>query len=593
MNEHEIVSRYRRGTDPLPRTMKVWPLTGAGLENLGENGKPVDWPVPAPGPDELLARVDSVGMCFSDVKIIKLGPEHPRLQGRDMRKDPVVMGHEVALTIVGVGDRLRDRYRPGDRFIVQADIWYQGRNLAYGYKIQGGLAPYGVITREILEGDGGCYLIPVRPETGYAQAALAEPWACVIAAYQLSYRDRPKPGGTMLIVCGAGGVAPRIALAFSAGRHPARAIVAAADPTIGRELRETAARGGAAVETLDFPAGEDWSPALAAWSQGGGFDDIIASSVLGPSILSDLGAALSKDGGILCVYGPDPVSGPVRMDIGRVHYDRIVWIGTQEADIAGAYETKIRSELLAGGVAWFLGAAGPMGRMHVQRAIELRDGPATIVATDVSDHRLADLQSSYGAEAKAAGKTLECFNPAAGSPEEFQALVDRVTGRRGFDDIVVLAPIASVTGEAVRFLGQRGVLNIFAGVARGTTAPVDLAPIAGKRQARVIGSSASTIDDLRMMLKKTESGELSTNRSVAAIGGLAQAKEGIQALMDNRYPGKVVIFPQIPDLPLTAVPDLKDRLPSVFERLDRGRVWTREAEDELLRLCLGTENGGG
>ena len=233
-----------------------------------------------------------------------------------------------------------------------------------------------------------------------------------------------------------------------------------------------------------------------------------------------------------------------------------------------------------------------MGRMHVQRAIELKEGPGTIVATDVSDHRLADLEASYGPEAKAAGKTLACFNPAGAEPAVFDALADRLTGGRGFDDIVVLAPIAAVTGDAVRRLGPGGVLNIFAGVARGTTAAVDLAPITDERQARVIGSTASTIDDLRLMLQKTESGELSTNRSVAAIGGLAQAKEGIQALMDNRYPGKVVIFPQIPDLPLTALPDLGQRFPSVHARLARGSVWTKEAEEELLRLCLGKESCG-
>lgn len=590
MSQGDPLAGYRKAKDPVPASMKVWPLYGAGLENLGVNDAPVDWPVPAYGPDELLARVDAVGMCFSDVKILRLGPEHPRLQGRDMRNDPVVMGHEVALTIVGVGDHLKDRYEPGARFIVQADIWHNGRNVAYGYKIQGGLAPYGVITPEILQGDDGCYLIPVKSETGYAQAALAEPWACVIASYQLSYRDRPKPGGTTLIVCGPGGTVPILSVGFSVEEHPKRVVVAAPDPEAAETLCAAAARCGAAVEAVDLPAGADWAEALSDGSGGAGFDDVIASSDLPPAILSSLGAGLSKDGGMICVYGPSPVSGAVDMDIGRVHYDRIVWVGARDADIAGAYGTKIRSELLADGVAWFLGAGGPMGRMHVQRAIELGDGPSTIVATDVSDHRLDDLEASYGPEAKAAGKILECFNPTAGNAEAFQALANRLTNRRGFDDIVVLAPIASVTGDAVRFLGKGGVLNLFAGVARGTTASIDLAPIVDERQARVIGSTASTIDDLRLMLAKTESGELSTNRSVAAIGGLAQAKEGIQALMDNRYPGKVVIFPQIADLPLTALPDLRERFPSVHARLERGRVWTREAEEELLRLCLGKEN---
>ncbi len=49
------------------------------------------------------------------------------------------------------------------------------------------------------------------------------------------------------------------------------------------------------------------------------------------------------------------------------------------------------------------------------------------------------------------------------------------------------------------WLAPRGVMNVFAGVARGTMAPLDLSD-AYLKQARVIGHSASSIDDLRFML---------------------------------------------------------------------------------------------
>ena len=74
------------------------------------------------------------------------------------------------------------------------------------------------------------------------------------------------------------------------------------------------------------------------------------------------------------------------MDVGRVHYNRWVYVGGHGPDIAGAYaDVPVRSTLKPGGRAWFVGAGGPMGRMHVQRAIQMPDGPATIVCTDVSD----------------------------------------------------------------------------------------------------------------------------------------------------------------------------------------------------------------
>ena len=173
------------------------------MENLGRDGKPIEAPMPEPGPDEVLVRHDAVGLCFSDIKVINLGQNHPRIHDRDIREEPIVLGHEVSLTVVQVGQNLREQYRVGDRFIVQADIDVKGKNYAYGYMMQGGLSKYGIADQRVLNGDAGNYLIPVRPQTGYAESALTEPWACVTAAYSLKYRTEPKAGGTMWII-GAG-----------------------------------------------------------------------------------------------------------------------------------------------------------------------------------------------------------------------------------------------------------------------------------------------------------------------------------------------------------------------------------------------------
>jgi len=61
--------------------MWIWPLYGKGFENLGAGGGPIRAPVKPPAPDGLLVRIDASGMCFSDIKIIAQGPEHPRLIG--------------------------------------------------------------------------------------------------------------------------------------------------------------------------------------------------------------------------------------------------------------------------------------------------------------------------------------------------------------------------------------------------------------------------------------------------------------------------------------------------------------------------------
>jgi threonine dehydrogenase-like Zn-dependent dehydrogenase len=175
---------YRSAEAPLPASYKLWPLYGAGLENLGKDGLPIEVPMPAYGPDELLIRHDACGLCFSDTKVIAQGQNHPRIY-RDMQKEPVVLGHEVSMTIVGVGENLRGQYKVGDRLTLETDIIVNGKTLAYGYWFQGGLSQYSVIGPQIYASDIGNNLIKVRPDTSYSEIALTEPWACVVAAYAL------------------------------------------------------------------------------------------------------------------------------------------------------------------------------------------------------------------------------------------------------------------------------------------------------------------------------------------------------------------------------------------------------------------------
>jgi threonine dehydrogenase-like Zn-dependent dehydrogenase len=566
------LTEYRAAGAPLPQHNHVWPLYGAGLERLGRDEQPIEVPMPAYGPDELLVRHDACGLCLSDIKVISLGQEHPRIY-RDMHADPVVLGHEVTMTVVGVGQNLRDQYHVGDRFVIQADIFVGGVGYAYGYEIQGGLSQYGLIDQRILNGDDGDYLIPVQPDTGYAESALTEPWACVIAAYGLDYRTGLKAGGTAWIIgAGASDQADyRITSGFDEASHPARLLLTNVTGPFADWLKARAIALGVEV----IPVADVANPPAEQ------VDDIV---VLGAD--ADLVEAASPhlaDDGVVAIIADQPFERRVAVDIGRIHYNRWVYVGRPGPDIARAYsDVPVRSSLKAGGRAWFVGAGGPMGRMHVQRAIQVAQGPATIVCSDVSDLRLDDLCTSFAAEAEAKGVEFICLNP---MNKEAYAAGMAPFKEQGFDDIIVLAPIPAVISDAMTYLAPRGVMNIFAGVARGTMAQLDLSDIYLK-DARVIGHSASTIGDLRLMLHQAETGDLSPNRSVAAVGSLNAAKDGLRSVKDQVFPGKVVIFPNIKDLPLTPLAELKDKMPSVYARLKDGREWTVEAEAEFLRLML-------
>lgn len=532
----DSLDAYKNAALPLPNTYRRWHLYGAGLENVGKEGRPEPVALPEPGPDEILVRHDACGICFSDIKIITLGGEHPRLAGRDLGVDPVIMGHEVALTVVKVGENLRTEFQPGQRFIVQADVYYQGANLAYGYALPGGMSQFGLVGPEVLRGDEGCYLLPIQETTGYAEAALVEPWACVEAAYHWTNRHAPRPGGNALVV--------------------------------GDAARLGDALAGSQVTTW---SGEGEPPAIE-----NGYDDIVFAGTPPPEAFEAACAQLARDGVVCCLFDK-PLARPVAVDVGRVHYDGHRYVGTAAGDLRSAYTANTRSEVKPGGTAWFVGAAGPMGQMHVQRALQRPEPPRRIVGTDRDPARLEAMRTRFAKMAAEKSVELVLFNPEDAAAPDIAALTPG-----GFDDIVVMVPAPALIEQTMPYLAQGGVLNIFAGVARGTMATLDMSLVA-LRNVRVVGTSGSSIEDLAVTRDAMEQDQLDTGASLAAIGGLNAFRDGLDAVKSGKFPGKTVIFPQIEDLPLTPLADLKTVRPKVYEKLKDGQFWTSEAEEELLK----------
>ncbi|WP_309714523.1 alcohol dehydrogenase catalytic domain-containing protein [Armatimonas sp.] len=464
----------------LPTSYKRWHLYGAGLESVRLETVPLTMP----GPDEILVRHDACGICFSDIKIINLGGEHPRLTGRDLASNPVVMGHEVTLTVVAIGENRATQFVIGDRFIVQADVYYKGTNLAYGYAITGGMSQYGLIGSELLDGDEGCYLLPLDATSNDAEGALVEPWACVEASYRWVHGTEP---------------------------------------------------------TLRF----DTTPT--------------------PDEFEAKAKTLTKNGVALLNFDK-PLARPVAVDVGRVHYDGHAYVGPR---------SNTRNEILGGGVSWFIGAAGPMGMMHAQRALALPEPPRVLLITDRHDARLQAVADRFGPLAKERGVELILCNVRTGPEPDLKAIA-----LGGFDDIVVMVPSIEAIEQSFPHLAENGVLNVFAGLARGTTAKIDVSDICFKN-VRIVGTSGSSIADMYAVKEKLEAGTLATGDSLAAIGGLETFAEGLAAVKNSRFSGKTVIYPHIENLPLTALPDLKTIRPAVYEKLRDGQFWTDEAEAAL------------
>jgi threonine dehydrogenase-like Zn-dependent dehydrogenase len=361
------------------------------------------------------------------------------------------------------------------------------------------------------------------------------------------------------------------------GRPGSVALVGAGDRLV-RDLAEVIGGGLAILDRAD-----DWAAIQEEHAGDAGFDDILVLGTVSPETIEGAAATLANHG-ILNLTGGRSLPRKLSLDIGRIHYNWHHYIGTRTRRIADAYAEDRDSNLISGGYCWFIGAGGPMGQMHVQRAVQSPIPPKLIVATDIDAERLQSVADRFGQDAARRGVELVILNPKSMDQADFDSELRRLTGGHGFDDIVSLVPVASLIEHADSFLADGGWFNIFAGVARGTMAKLDVNSIV-QRRVRHIGSSGSSIADMQQTLQQVETHALSTNASLAAIGGMRAAREGIAAVKEGRFPGKTLIFPLIPDLPLTQLPDLETVYPTVYAKLKDGQFWTKEAEEELLRVA--------
>lgn len=570
MNKYE---QYRQADAPVPAKTWAWNMYGPGVENIGRDGAPEQFDVPTPGPDQLLVRIDSVGMCFSDVKLIRQGGNHPKLYNRNLAEEPTRLGHEVSLTIIKVGADLADTYKPGQRLAVQPDIYQAGKSTAYGYTVPGGLIQYHLIGPEVLLTDAGACLLPLEGDMGYAESSLLEPWGCVMASYTQRRRLEPKADGILWVIGQPGDTREYV----SSGGMRGATIVLTDVPASVAELAK--ASGGVILEKNGLTV-TDYAALAQEVTGGKGFDDIVVLAPTSGAAVSEIARHIARRG-TMNLVGTEPLDALVASDLGRLHYDYIAFLGTSGPDISAAYgEARNRCELRPKGVALFIGAGGPMGQMHVQRAIELPNGPRTVIATEITDNRLDAIRAQFGPLAESNDRELLVYNPMTAT-ESLHDFVMRHTDGRGVDDAVVCVPAAKLMAEAAAVMNPDGMLVAFAGVPNGTMGPLNLSNVY-LHNAQYTGTSGLTIDDQAEVMHRSLDGSLSPGRSVAAIGGLEAAQAGVEAMMESRYPGKIVIFPQIQGLPLMGLDELAERLPDVAEKLAPGNVWTKAAEALLI-----------
>jgi len=269
--------------------MKAAYLTGLGQVKVAEAPNPK-----LTRPDDILLRVDTVGICGSDIHYYSTGHIGPVLVDY-----PFIAGHECSATTVEVGPEVDDLV-PGQRVAIEPSLYcgkceqcLRGRHhtclrqrfLGCPGQLNGGLAEYVVMPAE------NC--IPVPATMTADQAALVEPLS--IALY--SARMASAQYGAQIGILGCGPIGLSVLLALKA---EGECSVFCTDPISKR----SAAGIGCGAEWAGNPRREDVIAEIARRAPNG-LDFVFECAGQQESL--NQAAELLKPGGTLLIVGiPDP-----------------------------------------------------------------------------------------------------------------------------------------------------------------------------------------------------------------------------------------------------------------------------------------------
>jgi D-arabinose 1-dehydrogenase-like Zn-dependent alcohol dehydrogenase len=525
-------------------------------------------PVHRPGRHQILCRVEAAGLCFSDLKLMKQFTGHPRKSGvvsgiaPALLKEipsyvpgdlPAVPGHEAVVRVCATGAGVRS-YRVGERFLVQTDYrWLrtEAANAAFGYNFEGALQEYVLMDERVITSpEGESMMIPASERLSASAVALIEPWACVEDAYAEEQRRSLRPDGRMLVVAETGAADAAIKSLLARHGRPGELTWVGARVPEALGVRAAAKRSLADLDKASC-------------------DDVVYFGASADTV-EQLFAKLAPHGLLNLVLCGGRLGRKVTCPVGRVHYGGIRIVGTTGFDPLESMESIPDSgEVRPGARVHVVGAGGPMGVMHVIRALCAGVPGVTVFAADTDERRLEALSGLAAPLAEKHGASFKPYNPLQGAPEE------------EFDYVALMAPIPALVAQAVEQAAPGAIINIFAGIPADVTAELDLDRYI-EQQQYFVGTSGSVLEDMKAVLAKVEGGRLDSNLSVAAISGLEGAAEGLRAMETRAVTGKIIVYPWCRGLGLVKLEELGQALPEVAEALENG-VWNRRAEERLAQ----------
>lgn len=242
--------------------------------------------------------------------------------------------------------------------------------------------------------------------------------------------------------------------------------------------------------------------------------------------------------------------------------------------------------IVEGGNMAILAGVGPMGIGAIDYAIHCDRKPGLLVVTDIDEARLQRAASIYTVEeAEKNGVKLVYVNTA--TTPDAEAYIMGLTGNKGFDDVMVFAPVRPVVEMGDRLLGKDGCLNFFAGPANSEFKAEFNFYNVHYASTHVVGTSGGNTADMIESIEMMNKGLLNTASMITHIGGLNCVVDTVMNL--PKIPGgKKLVYTNI-DLPLTAIADFEKlgETDELFKNLAEickrhNMLWNAEAEKYLL-----------
>ena len=259
-------------------------------------------------------------------------------------------------------------------------------------------------------------------------------------------------------------------------------------------------------------------------------------------------------------------------------------------------------------ILWVMGGAGPMGKIHIDYLLRRKQKGELpsfnrLIITEMEESRLKQAEKEFLEKAKGVGIKLDLVNLKERSLDKF------FNGSKVDYAVCCVPPnAAQAVLDYFKYIKEGGTVQLFSGFSPTDSPRIDINGSGSVTLGEIhynemtvrynnlilTGTTGSSVENMQSVMDDVANGQIETNDYVAGIGGLKFAKEGLKVFDSEnhegkqRFPGKIVIYPQFFDLPLSRVDELASQeidWGSLKEEIKAGR-WSKTAEYILFEYLL-------